>query len=53
MEPALPSPRRETVCPSSMPAGMDTLILRWARALPEPRQEEQGVLMILPLPWQV
>ena len=53
--PAWPWPRREMVWPSSMPAGMDTLMVRRCRTLPLPWHSWQGWWMILPVPphfWQ-
>ena len=44
--PALPCPRRDMVCPSSMPAGMLMLTLCWRRMLPMPWQVPHGLWMI-------
>ena len=50
--PALPCPRREMVCPWSIPAGMLTLMVLRLRTAPEPPQSVQGWWMILPVPRQ-
>ena len=50
--PASPSPATRSCCPSSMPAGIVSVISRSRRSRPSPRQRVQSLSTVLPAPPQ-